>query len=106
MPCDDDDDVGMPWEIDAERAVESIVADLEFDTDEAIVYGPHFAGRIALEDVDDLREYLEEAYDEAWYASVPFESGEAVFDSDASGTIEAIIEALTPRLNTVGWNLD
>ena len=45
-----------------------------------------------------------EAYDEAWYANVPFEGGEAVFESDSQSEVgEALDDRFGEELNRLGW---
>src|SRR5262249_8447176 len=39
------------------------------------------------EDVDEVAEHLEQLYDAAWYAHVPFDGGEAVFRGDSQGYV-------------------
>lgn len=90
----DEDEPRMPWEIHAEDAVREALEDAEFDDIRCVVafsaryehsYGVEFT------DIDSLRRYLEELYDEQWYGNVPFESGEAVFESDSSDFVSELL---------------
>ncbi len=89
----DEDEPRMPWEIQAEDAVSAALEDAEFDdirrvvalSDREHTYGVEFT------DIDNLRSYLEELYDEQWYGNVPFDSGEAVFESDSNDFVSELL---------------
>lgn len=90
----DEDEPRMPWEIHAEDAVREALEDAEFDDIRRVValsdrYGHSYGAEFT--DIDRLRRYLEELYDEQWYGNVPFESGEAVFESDSSDFVSELL---------------
>ncbi len=92
---DDDDEAGALWEDEAYEAVTSILEDISQDDLRGSV-----GVRDTIEDrysecftLEELREHLEVAYDQAWYAHVPFDGGEAVFEADAQGIVGDILAA-------------
>jgi len=93
------------WEEEAQNAL----ALADFDDIRGVISLPKDEIKLQhwgeFNNVDDLRYRLEEIYDSAWYAHVPFESGEAVFDGDSTGFvidvigdrgIEEFFEAIAP----------
>jgi hypothetical protein len=95
----------MPWETDAEEAVQRVLEALEFDQQTGVVRAEVDEGWVVLEDIEELRSYLEAAYSEAWYANVPFDGGEAVFDGDPTNTVEDALTSIADDLDAMGWNL-
>jgi hypothetical protein len=95
----------MPWEVDAEAAVEHAVDALEFDYDDSTIRVARDRGWSRIKSLDELRSYLEEAYNEAWYANVPFEGGEAVFEGDADFAVENALERIASELERLGWDV-
>lgn len=87
---DEDDEHGMMWEEYAADAVTRALRSAEVDD---------VRGTVTIFATDDhrfdqefisfdaLSERLIEIYDEQWYAYVPFDGGEAVWDSDSSGYV-------------------
>lgn len=82
----------MPWEDEAYSAVEELIKEAEYDeirgtiilppnNDDGFGLGKEFT------DIEELQNHLIEVYNEQWYAYVPFDSGEAVFEDDAEGVI-------------------
>lgn len=79
------------WEESAAQAVDRALENAEYDD---------IRGVIAFSDEDDerfgtecvsqeqVKAHLTELYEQAWYAHVPFESGESVFEADAIGYVE------------------
>src|SRR5688572_11508227 len=85
-----DDDHEMPWEEEAREVVERSIENADVDDIRGTItikslYDHRYDQEF--ESFDDLREHLEELYDEQWYGNVPAEGGEAVFDSDSSGVV-------------------
>jgi len=77
----EDEDRRFHWEVAAEEAVERAIGRVEFDEQKGLVrIGDEWLG---FNDIELLETHLMELYDEQWYANVPFESGSAVFESDA-----------------------
>lgn len=92
MPDDDDDDDDehdMMWEEEADRAIRASLDNATSDDVRGSITLPSSDDRSETEctSLDDLIEELIEIYDAAWYASVPFDGGEAVFESDAWGNV-------------------
>jgi hypothetical protein len=78
--------------------------ELTFDFEDGLAIAPSEQGQTTFEDLDSLVAHLAEAYDEAWYANVPFEGGEAVFDSDCMSEVsEALDERCSEELDRLGW---
>jgi CRISPR/Cas system Type II protein with McrA/HNH and RuvC-like nuclease domain len=85
---DDEEDNRFTWQINAERAVDRALEEAEFDD---------VRGSITIQDLDyswveyrsveELMSKLIELYNDGWYGSVPFDSGEAVFEGDAYGYV-------------------
>ncbi len=86
----DDDDADSVWESHAKAAVKSAWESADFDDVRGVIdISDADDPRLATEckDIDALRAALSSIYAEAWYAYVPFESGEAVFSGDADGYV-------------------
>lgn len=83
---EDDEDQLMGWEQEARGAAEEIVSDIKFDDRRGVLVidGEDFV----IDDFNEVVGRIAEAYDEQWYANVPFDGGEAVFDSDAQSYAE------------------
>lgn len=87
---DEPEDHSLPWEDDAEDAVKEALENASVDDVRGVVtFGSGLGHQFDHECAkwDDLIHYLEEIYDQAWYANVPFEGGEAVFESDSPGNV-------------------
>lgn len=82
-----DDSRGPTWEEEADQALQAALEGVFVDdlrrTVELTSSDP--GNTVEFESHDDLLHHLAEVYDEAWYAYVPFEGGEAVFESDSYG---------------------
>ncbi len=101
---DSNDDHRMPWEEYAQDAIENIISEADFDEIRGIiVLSPHNddGHRFGAEcsNVEEIEEYLIEVYNEEWYAYVPFDGGEAVFEDDASGAVGDLL-ADNPEIHT------
>ena len=89
MSNDDSHNDNRPfWKEQADSAIEHLLAEAEFDEIRGIVsLPPHnddgFNFGAELSNLDDLESHLQEVYSQEWYAYVPFEGGEAVFEDDA-----------------------
>lgn len=90
---DDSDDQRMSWEQDAEDIVADLLRKAEFDNVRGVIslpamyYDPH--GRDEdCESLEQVRAYLIEAYEHEWYATVPIDGGEAVFEGDPEGAVD------------------
>lgn len=94
MDSDPDDDHGMLWEDEAEEAVQHVVEHAEEDelrgTVTVFSTDDHHYDTEA-DCFEDLTQHLVEVYNEHWYANVPFEGGEAVFESDAEGFVAGVL---------------
>jgi len=99
----EDDEHDMPWETDAEGAVWRVLESLDVDEDDGVVRVEVDEGWIVLEDIEQLRSHLEAAYNEGWYANVPFDGGEAVFEGDPTNTVEDALTSIANELATLGW---
>lgn len=91
----DDYDALPMWE---EYAQEAIKRQLEFATFDDIrgtirLPPPHDDSRfdVQLFSMEELEEHLREIYNQEWYAYVPFEGGEAVFEDDAWEVVEDLL---------------
>jgi hypothetical protein len=88
---EDRDEGDLTWEAHAENAVRQAWDSLEFDEVRGVIEIPNpdepRYGSTECKDIEELRIALEEAYTNAWYAYVPFDSGEAVFTEDADGYV-------------------
>jgi len=95
---DDDEDLegGTSWEDAAHRAVVHLLDEAVVDDVRGVIdVGPldeaeKYAGRVEFSNYDDLVTHLGEAYDQEWYAHVPFDGG-AIDDPDASWAISEIL---------------
>jgi hypothetical protein len=100
----DHDEDDSPWEAEAREAVEHALDELTFDFEDGVAVAPHERGQTVFEDLDSLVSHLSEVYDEAWYANVPFEGGEAVFESDGLGEASEALDGRYPEeLDRLGW---
>jgi hypothetical protein len=101
---DTNDDHRMPWEDYAQEAIENIIGEADFDEIRGIiVLSPHYndgsESGVECTNMEQLRQYLIEVYIEEWYAYVPFDGGEAVFEDDASGAVADLL-ADNPEIDT------
>lgn len=90
-------DEQMIWEYEAENAVKKVLEVADFDDIRGVISLPadeiEFRYWDEFNDIDELRLRLEEIYDSAWYAYVPFDSGEAVFRGDSWGYVSDLLES-------------
>lgn len=98
------DDHRMPWEEYAQDAIENIISEADFDEIRGIiVLSPHYddgyRSGVECSNMEQLRQYLIEVYNEEWYAYVPFDGGEAVFEDDAWGAVADLL-ADNPEIDT------
>jgi hypothetical protein len=90
---DESEDDEMPWESAARGRVRDILEDIRFDKVRGVVYvmsGEDHRMNTVEEEFDnyeDMLHRLSEIYDEEWYGNVPFDGGEAVFNSDSYGDV-------------------
>lgn len=78
------------WEEEAKAAVRSAWAAAELDDVRGVIelYDSYDGQRgTECDSVEALQAALATIYDEAWYAHVPFDSGDAVFDGDSDGYV-------------------
>lgn len=84
------------WEDAATGAVDHALESAEFDEVQGVVIIQDSTGdhRMAhyCRTIEELQEALEALYDEQWYANVPFDGGEALYDGDASGYVNERVE--------------
>lgn len=86
-PWDDADSV---WESHAKEAVESAWESADLDDVRGVIeiFDPDDRRLVTeCKDLEALHSALSSVYAEAWYAYVPFDSGEAVFSDDAEGYV-------------------
>ena len=100
-----DDEHDMPWETDADEAVQRVLETLEFDQEDGVVRVEVDEGWVVLVNIEELRNHLGAAYNESWYANVPFDGGEAVFDGDPTSTVEDALTSIADNLVALGWSL-
>ncbi len=91
----------MYWDTEARQAVEQAMEGADWDEE---------AGTITINDPDeprashtfstrgDLEDYLRDIAGVAFYASVPFDDGAAVFDCDEEGVVEGVLSDYEDRL--------
>jgi len=84
------------WEQGAHFIVDHLLSQVTFDDVRGTIRIPdhnaikHDFG-VEFSDLDGLNQHLREAFDQEWYAHVPFDGGEAVFESDAFDTVGSLI---------------
>lgn len=91
---EDEDDHGMLWEEEAWDAIKVAIDHAEVDDVRGtVVIHSNYDHRYDAEcdSFEDLSDTLVELYNEQWYANVPFEGGEAVFESDAAGEVDNLL---------------
>lgn len=92
-----DDDDRSVWENHALQAVHQTLDNAKFDEIRGTIIVPSFdsgfSSTYEFSNIDELNSHLYEIYTEQWYANVPFDSGEAVFEDDASGYIDDLISS-------------
>jgi hypothetical protein len=91
---DEEDDHGMPWEEEAEEAVQHALETAEVDDVRGTVtiYSAEDRREDAeFDSFDKLQQHLIELYNVRWYANVPFDGGEAVFEDDAGGYVGDVL---------------
>lgn len=94
----DDHDNIPEWEERAEEAVSFALAEAEFDREAGVIRIPALddRGRGSSEEFtsyNDLFYRLVELADNEWYAYVPFDGGEAVFESDNESHVGEALDA-------------
>jgi len=83
-----DEDDRMPWEKNAEDAVDHALENADFDDVRGAITIQDLDYRwVECDNLEDLTFKLTELYEDAWYGSVPFDSGEAVFKGDPYGYV-------------------
>lgn len=96
---DDDDDYDdhsrMFWEEYAEETIRRLIEFAEFDDVRGVVTLPSRDdtvrwGGVDCESLESLEHELIEAYNEQWYAYVPFDGG-PVFEDDAQGAVSNLL---------------
>ncbi len=92
MDHDDDDDHGLFWEEHAREAVETLLGEVLFDEIRGTVIlstpeedEQRISGEFS--SMEEVETYLREVYEREWYAYVPFDGGEAVFEDDSWGVV-------------------
>ncbi len=103
VPAEPEESELLPWEDEARQALQRALDGLTFDVEEGVVQADDDYGPTTFKSLDALTAHLEEIYDELWYANVPFDSGEAVFDSDAGDQVTEALEVFQEKLEQLGW---
>jgi hypothetical protein len=84
------------WEEAAIHAVDHALKTADFDEVQGVIIVPDSSGdrRMAhyCRTPEELQKTLEAIYDEQWYANVPFDGGEAVFEGDSAGYANEQVE--------------
>ena len=89
------------WESAAKDALERTLDSLEFDAENGVIWG---YDSTPLSNMGQLRTYLSDAYTDAWYAYVPFDDGEAVFEDDGYDAANEAIEKIADGIRRLGWD--
>jgi hypothetical protein len=91
--ADEDDDEGeMPWEEKARSAVERALENMDLDSESGVIRLTGFNDEsLSANSREELERRLRSIASDAWYAYVPFDGGEAVFDCDEWGIVENAI---------------
>lgn len=100
----EDDDLeayDLYWESEAKEALKGAIDALEFDEEEGLIHGYDSP---PIQSENQLRSYLEDIYLGAWYAYVPFDTGEAVFKADAYDSVSEAISGLEERIRRLSWD--
>ena len=100
---EDEEEPDPIWEEDAIAAVQRAIESFEFDAESGVIRAATDEGSLVIEDVQGLRNYLEEAYQAGWYSSVPIEGGEAVFEGDPTDAVEDALADIASELDSLGW---
>ena len=91
---DSDNTRGLLWEDEAFDVVQYAIENASVDDVRGTVFfDSDFGHKFGHEcqTFDELQEHLAEIYDEAWYSYVPFDGGQAVFESDPLGKVGDIL---------------
>jgi len=97
---DDEGDEGeMIWEERARSAVEQALESMDFDAENHVIRFTGFNEETLVADSrEKLGRLLRSVASDAWYAYVPFDGGEAVFDCDESSIVEDAIGPFERRI--------
>lgn len=108
-----EEDLGsMPWEESAEREVRSALDSARWDFEQKTVTvesedskGPSGTHRekSIFQTPESLVEFLEEVYENAWNAEVPFDGGEPVFETESADEVASILADYREQLEKMGW---
>lgn len=84
------------WEQQAQIAIEKLVEQAEYDHVRGTItlplhqgHGKHFG--VGCSKIEELEQNLMDVYREEWYANVPFDGGEAVFEDDAWDAVGTLL---------------
>ena len=91
-----DDQESSSWEDAATTAVDEALESAEFDEVQGVVVVHDSTGDYRMasycRSIEELQSALEAIYEEQWYANVPFDGGEAVFEGDGSDYVSELLE--------------
>lgn len=90
-PDDFEDNDYSEWEAKAQEAVDDAIQNADFDELNGLLifYDPHERRRETVcRSAKEVQTALENIYDSEWHSYVPYDSGEAVFEPDATDTVD------------------
>ena len=88
----------MPWDRAAREAVERVLEDALWDHEAKTIRLNDYGARETATSLDELQEILEQVASQAYYANVPYEDGEPVFQCDEYGVVESVLSDDEERL--------
>lgn len=95
------EDHDLLWVAAAKDALERALDSLEFDEGNGVIWGYDTK---PITNLGQLRTYLSDAFTDAWYAYVPFDDGDAVFEDDGYDAATEAIEKIADGIRRLGWD--
>ena len=94
----------MEWEYQTISAIKGVLAELHKDAKGDVIYDGEEKVRLetAIKSISQLRQILIDVGNEAWYAYVPFENGEAVYPDKTDDLVDEILNDEIVLLKEIG----
>lgn len=104
----DEQDESMPWEHSAAEAVAHVLESAAWDFENKTVTIEQESedggvDKTEIEDYDSLILALQDIYENAWNAEVPFDGGEPVFETESADEVASILADYREQLDKMGW---
>ncbi len=88
----------MPWDSATREAVERVLEGAIWDHEARTIRLNDYGARETATSLDELQQFLEQVASQTYYANVPFEDGEPVFQCDEYGVVESVLSDHEERL--------